>query len=104
MRRIAISVLAAVVLCVGVADPVTAQIPVDKYLKYVPLTYPRIIRQTDATAKFHLYGDPSDPSYRDVDPKDGVDDARARWLRDVARRFAPIMVRNTPQFPMDFRT
>jgi hypothetical protein len=92
------------VLLLGFAPPVAAQIPVDKYLKYVPLTYPRIIRQTDATEGFRLYGDPSDPSYRDVDPKDGVDDARARWLRTAARRFAPIMVRNTPQFPTDFRT
>jgi hypothetical protein len=85
------------------AGPAEAQIPQDQYLRYVPLTYPRIIRQTEASARFHLYGDPGDPSYRDVDPRDGIDDARAKWLNTLAARFAPIMVRNTPQFPMDFR-
>ncbi len=87
-----------------IAAPAGAQIPLDQYLKYIPLTYPRIVRQTEASARFHLYGDPADASYRDVAPKDGVDDARAKWLQAVADRFAPIMVRNTPQFPMDFRT
>jgi len=95
-------------LAVGVAAltlsaTAEAQIPSDEYLRHVPLTYPRIIRQTEASARFHLYGDRGDPAYRDVSPKDGIDDARGRWLQQLTERFAPIMVLNTPQFPMDFR-
>lgn len=93
-----------VVLGVAIALPAEAQTVPDDYFKYVPLNYPRIVRQTEASARFHLYGDQADPSYRDVSPADGIDDARGEWLRALALRFAPIMVRNTPQFPMDFRT
>jgi hypothetical protein len=94
---------ALMLISLAVTMPAAAQIPRDEYLRYVPLTYPRIIRQTEASARFHLYGDAGDPSYRDADPKDGIDDGRAKWLNTLATRFAPIMIRNTPQFPMDFR-
>jgi len=94
---------ATTLIMLTAALPAGAQIPQDEYLRYVPLTYPRIIRQTEASVRFHLYGDPGDPAYRDVAPRDGVDDRRATWLNTLATRFAPIMVRNTPQFPMDFR-
>ena len=100
VRRVAAATAAVLGLAGASAQ---AQIPLDQYLKSVPLQYPRIIRQTEASARFHLFGDPSDPAYRDVAPKDGVDDARAAWLNRLAARFAPIMVRNTPQFPTDFR-
>jgi len=105
MRSTVCGCLSATLLLAGLttAVPASAQIRQDEYLKYVPLTYPRIIRQTEASARFHLYGDPGDPSYRDTAPKDGVDDARSKWLTALSSRFAPIMIRNTPQFPMDFR-
>lgn len=105
MRPIVRGWLCFVLILISLAAtmPAAAQIPRDEYLRYVPLTYPRIIRQTEASARFHLYGDAGDPSYRDVDPKDGIDDGRAKWLNTLATRFAPIMIRNTPQFPMDFR-
>jgi len=43
------------------------------------------------------------PGYRDEAPRDGIDDARGQWLRSLAQRFAPWMVRNSVDFPMDFR-
>jgi hypothetical protein len=85
------------------AATAAAQIPQDQYLKYVPLSYPGLIRQTEATRQFSLYGDPADPAYRDVAPKDGVDDARAAWFEQLGVRFAPLMVRNSYSFPIDFR-
>jgi hypothetical protein len=85
------------------AAPALAQIPRDQYLKYVPLVYPRIVTQTQASARFHLYGNPSDPAFHDNAPKDGIDDARGRWLQVLTERFAPLMVRNTPMTPLDFR-
>lgn len=99
-RRI---VLLAAALGVVTAGPAAAQIPQDQYLRYMPLRYPRIVRQTTANERFHLYGDTKDPAYRDADPVDGIDDARGRRLTALAVRFAPIMVRNSSQFPMDFR-
>ena len=74
-----------------------AQIPRDQYLKYLSLTYPRLVRETVATRQWRLYGDPADPAFRDVEPRDGVDDARARWLEGLGgtrpeadRRVAPV--------------
>ena len=81
-----------------------AQIPREQYLKYLSLTYPRLVRETVASGRFRLYGDPADPAFRDVAPRDGVDDARAAWLERLGMRFAPLMVRNSPLFPMDFRS
>lgn len=100
LRQLLLLTAAVTLLAPPVAN---AQIADDDYLRFVPLSYPRIIRQTEATARFHLYGDPSDPTWRDVAPRDGVDDARGRWLTELSARFAPIMVRNSYQFPMDFR-
>ncbi len=78
-------------------------IPHDKYLNYMPLHYRRLVRQTDASSAFHLYGNRDDPSFRDEDPRDGVDDARGRLFHALGVRFAPFLVKNTTAAPMDFK-
>lgn len=78
------------------------EIPRDRYLRYVPLIYPRLVRANPATEQFHLYGDMADSGYRDESPRDGIDDARAAWLQALAVRFAPYLVRNTEERPLDF--
>lgn len=104
MKRSFAVILPAVSLALAAVSVAEAQIPRDDYLKYVPLTYPSLVRETTASREFHLYGDTDDPAYRDVAPKDGMDDARAAWLEALAVRFAPIMVRNAESLPFDFRT
>jgi hypothetical protein len=88
-------------LCVS---PAAAQIPKAQYLRYVPLQHPTIVRQTTASRRFRLFGNRDDAAFRDELPRDGIDDARAAWLMNVATHFAPIMILNTEQFPIDFRT
>jgi hypothetical protein len=73
------------------------------YIGQVPLEYPRLVRQTDASLKLHLFGDREAPGYRDTSPVDGIDDSLGRVLHDLAVRFAPIMVQHTVAIPMDFR-
>lgn len=83
---------------------VTAQeIPKQEYLRFVPLEVPRLVRQTPASSRLNLYGDPADPAYRDVAPLDGIDDERERVLRKLAVRFSPFMVMNTTAVPFDWR-
>ncbi len=86
------------------AVPAGAQIPQDEYLRYLQLQYPTIVRQTEASERLHLYGDRAAPGYRDESPRDGIDDARGARLVQLLTRFAPIMVLNSSQFPIDFRT
>jgi len=50
------------------------EIPKEDYITYMPLTYPKIKKQTDASEKLHLYGNRSASSYRDINPVDGIDD------------------------------
>ncbi|UCC47621.1 MAG: hypothetical protein JSV41_08980, partial [Gemmatimonadota bacterium] len=78
-------------------------IPRDEYLKYIPLEYPSMVRQTKASAAFNLYGDMADPGYRDVAPADGIDDRGHQVLLDLSVRFAPYMVMNTTAIPMSWR-
>ena len=85
----------------GAAD--AQRVPSTEYIRYVPLEYPRPIRQTVASATFRVFGDPSDPAYRDAAPQDGIDDARAVSLRALAARFSPLMVLNSHSIPMDPR-
>ncbi|WP_408889302.1 hypothetical protein ACJ2CR_35615 [Myxococcus faecalis] len=75
----------------------------EEYFRFVPLSYPRIVRQTSASQALALYGDPADPGYRDEAPRDGIDDERFRVLQALAVRFAPILVKNTYTFPMDHK-
>jgi opacity protein-like surface antigen len=79
------------------------EIPRNEYIKYLPITYPKIMSHTEANRLFSLYGDKSDPAYQDVDPLDGIDDRRFRILRNLAVRFAPYLVQNTSDAPMDFK-
>ena len=94
-------VLAAVAVEIG---PLAAQdIPHDQYLNYMPLDYHRIVRQTDASAAFQLYGNPDAAGFRDEDPRDGVDDTRGLLFHQLGVRFAPFLVKNTTAAPMDFK-
>ena len=85
------------------AVPLVAQeIPRDEYLRMLPLSQPRLALQTDASVALDLYGDTSDPAYRDVDPVDGIDDRRNEVLTALAVRFAPYLVQNTTNIPLNF--
>ena len=79
------------------------QVPREGYLRFVPLEYPRLLRATEASERLRLFGDRSDPAYRDVAPRDGIDDRRHEVLSALAERFAPYMVLNSYSIPMDFR-
>ncbi|HUG40157.1 MAG TPA: hypothetical protein VMM12_06725, partial [Longimicrobiales bacterium] len=61
----------------------------DNYLRHLP-AMPRLVAQTEASARLHLYGDPADLGYRDEAPVDGIDDTRGQHLLRIATRFAPI--------------
>ena len=74
-----------------------------EYLRFLPLSYPRLVRQTRANERFHLFGDRSDASYRDRDPLNGIDDARDSLLLRLGTRFAPILIQNTAAIPLDFK-
>lgn len=78
------------------------QIPRSEYIKYVPLHHRQLIRQTDASAQFALFGDTASPDYVDAN-HDGIDDHRALLLNALAVRFSPFLVRNTTSVPMDWK-
>lgn len=96
-------VLASATLNLGSRNTVAQEIPRSEYLRYMPLKVPRIVRQTQASAQLHLYGDRSDSAYVDAEPMDGIDDSRARVLRGLGVRFAPFLVQGSEQIPMDAR-
>jgi hypothetical protein len=79
------------------------QIACDWYIRYVPLAYPNLVQQTSASVAFALFGNAKAVDYVDVASKDGIDDRRAEWLKALAVRFAPYMVRNSVLFPMDWK-
>jgi hypothetical protein len=95
-------------VCVGLVLVTVAQrgraqaIPKNEYIAFEPLTPPRIVAQTRASDAFHLFGDPQAPAYRDTSPRDGIGDRRRDVLLALAVRFAPYMVKNTTNLPMDF--
>jgi len=93
------------IVCVlGLQHTLKAQaIPKNEYLKYLPLEYPRIIEQTQASIDLQLFGDKTDPDYRDANPIDGIDDHRHDMLMNVATRFAPFLIQNTISAPVDFK-
>jgi hypothetical protein len=80
-----------------------AEMAKEKYFGYVPLQYPRIVRQTEGDSLFQLYGDRQAKGYRDEEPKDGIDDERGRLLQALGVRFAPFLIRNTSNVPMDMQ-
>lgn len=103
LRVLCISVTAF--LIAGRLVPLAAQeISRNEYLQYVPLEYPRIMQQTSASVRFNLYGDKNSPDYRDVEPVDGIDDRRHAILERMAVRFAPALVQNTSDAPMDWKS
>ena len=97
-----LAIVGVVQLLVGL-DVQGQEIPRDEYLRYIPLEYPKIVRQTDANAKLHLFGNTEDPEYQDTNPVDGIDDRRHKVLLDLARQFSPLLVLNSTMVPMDFR-
>ncbi|MEZ4412042.1 MAG: hypothetical protein R2910_03545 [Gemmatimonadales bacterium] len=81
----------------------TAEMTKQEYFQYVPLTYPRIVRQTIADSIFQLYGPAAGNGFMDVAPRDGVDDTRGELLHALGVRFAPFMIRNTGNVPLDMQ-
>ncbi len=77
--------------------------PKHEYYQYVPLTYLRPVRQAAGSEALSLYGDVANPSYRDVDPVDGMDDERLRVFQRMGVKFAPYLVLNSTAVPMDWR-
>ncbi|NIV14168.1 MAG: hypothetical protein GWN62_23715 [Aliifodinibius sp.] len=74
------------------------------YIRYLPLSFPKIIKQTDASRDLHLFGDERDPSFKDVN-KDGIDDNRFKRLQQLSVNFSPILFKNTSySIPIDFRS
>ena len=108
MRLIQLLATALVLSAVGVVqllvgfDAQGQEIPRDEYLRYLPLEYPTIVRQTEASVEMNLFGDITDPN-QDVDPVDGINDHRHKVLLALAERFAPYLVLNSTMIPMDFR-
>jgi hypothetical protein len=100
--RLPVGAAVVCLLCAMAARSGAQEIARDKYLRYVPLEQLRLFRASPATERFHLYGDSTEPGYRDEAPRDGIDDARGRWLQALAVRFAPYLVRNTEERPLDF--
>jgi hypothetical protein len=100
-RRACLAVLAVL----GVTAPRAAaqEIPKPDYVSYLPPGIPAPVAQTRASALLQLFGDTADPGYRDVAPRDGIDDRRGAWLHRLAERFSPWLVRNGYGFPMDWR-
>jgi hypothetical protein len=87
----------------ALSSPTPAEeIPRNEYLKYVPLGYSRLVQQTDESHALNLFGDTRDPGYRDVNPVDGIDDSRGDVLLSLAVRFAPYLVQNTTNIPINF--
>jgi len=78
-------------------------IPKPDYVTYLPRDVVLPVQATAGNRAFHLFGDSAAPGYRDEAPRDGIDDARQQWLHALAVRFAPWMVRNSVDFPMDVR-
>ncbi len=94
--------LMALSLAVIPGAAASQEIPRDEYLTMLPLSVPRLGPQTEASVELQLFGDPTAPGYRDVDPVDGIDDRRGELFQALAVRFAPYLVQNTIDVPMNF--
>lgn len=109
MRRIQPFVNVLILAIVGVVsllvvlDAQGQEIPRDEYLRYLSLKSPEIVRQTEANAELHIFGNTADPAYQDTSPVDGIDDSRHKVLLALAVEFAPYLVLNSTMIPMDFR-
>ena len=88
----------------GGGNRLSAQQPYEgEYIRFVPLSYPRLVSRTEANAFFDLYGDAGDSAYRDVDPVNGINDSRDLLLTRLGERFAPVLIQNTAAIPLDFK-
>lgn len=103
-RLLLLSAATGLLLPALAGSAVGQEIPRTDYLRYVPLEVPRIISQTEASERLHLYGDPEAADYEDRAPRDGVDDRRHEVLQELAVRFAPFLVQNSEGIPMDHKT
>ena len=103
LRRRLAGCMACAGICLCVAATPTAGQTIDRndYLRHLP-AMPRLVAQTEASARLHLYGDPADLGYRDEAPADGIDDTRGQHLLRIATRFAPILRRNNFSAPRHF--
>jgi len=103
--RIFFSIILAVFIVAGgfVAPLLADGVPQKEYIRFLPLSYPKIIVQTNATKKFAIYGDTLDPAYQDINHVDGIDDQRFKILQKISVQFAPYLVQNTSAVPMDFK-
>src|SRR5438045_3864165 len=96
---------ASTILClvIGTTNAGAAQLSArNRYIDVIP-SAPPIVAQSPATVRFSLYGDATNPTYRDVAPADGIDDDRATRLRAIADRFAPLLRRNNFSIPRRFQ-
>ncbi|MGH7600458.1 MAG: hypothetical protein ACREOI_29235 [bacterium] len=73
----------------------------ENYFDFLPPSS-HIIRQTAASARLHLYGNPLDLNYQDASPADGIDDERAKRLLALAAKFSPILHKHNFSVPRDF--
>ncbi|HSR14294.1 MAG TPA: hypothetical protein VLL51_00980, partial [Gemmatimonadales bacterium] len=104
--RFRLQIILAAALVTGLAGSLAGQaIPKPDYFTYMPPGSGSALptQQTRASAALHLFGDQNAPGYRDVDPRDGIDDRRNAWFMQLSERFAPWIVRHAAGFPMDFR-
>lgn len=92
--RLALLAIAALPALLG------GQITRENYYDYLP-PFPRIVTATRASTMFRLYGDTAASGYRDVAPRDGIDDARAAQLQALVGRFAPVLRPNNFSVPRD---
>jgi len=80
------------------------EIPKDQYLDYLPLKYPKLQPQTSASERFNLYGDKDSATYQDIDRVDGWMTSDMEVLHSLAIEFAPYLVLNTTNVPMNFKS
>ncbi len=95
--------LATLILLGATARVYGQAIPRPDYFTYLPAGLPLPVAEQPASAAFHLFGDTAAAGYVDRAPRNGIDDRRDAWLMGLSVRFAPWMVRNTIDFPMDWR-
>lgn len=95
--------LALLIQSVATPNAPAQAIPKPDYVTYLPREAELPVQAPLAHRQFHLFGDSTAADYRDDTLHDGIDDARERWLHALAVRFAPWMVRNSIDFPMNFR-
>jgi hypothetical protein len=96
-------VLLLVTLLAAAPNARAQNITRSEYIRYVPLRYPRLVRQTAASVELQLFGDTAAAEYADAAPRNGIDDRRDVVLSALAARFGPYLVRNTSALPMDWK-